>query len=226
MISAGYQPETFTFLKSLAANNTKAWFEANKSDYQHFVKKPSDVFRPALEEALAELTGSEIASKQFRINRDLRFSRDKTPYNTHVRMAFWPMGSAFGGKDAQPPSFLLSIEPDHIRIGTGCMAFSKPALTAFLHAVETGEGDTLLALLRKLQGDGFEIPEPDLAMVPKGFPRDHPHAGLARHKGLGVWKTLEDAGLVQGISGIAALADIWAGTLPFWKWQLGLLEKA
>ncbi|MDN3720050.1 DUF2461 family protein [Roseibium salinum] len=110
-------------MKGLAANNTKTWFEANKSDYLHFVKQPSDALRRALQEALSELTGREITSKQFRINRDLRFSRDKRPFNAHVRMAFWPTGSTFEGKDAQPPSFFLSIEPDHIRIGTGCMAF-------------------------------------------------------------------------------------------------------
>ncbi len=225
MTTAGYLPETFVFLKALADNNTKDWFEANKADYQRFVKKPSDAFRASLETALGELTGHEIVSKQFRINRDLRFSKDKTPYNTHVRMAFWPKGSRFEGKDAQPPSFFLSIEADHIRAGTGCMAFARPELGDYLHRLENGGGDALASLLKALGSKGFELSAPDLARVPKGFPSAHPHAELARHKGLAVWKTLKDTSLVQGETGAGPLLDLWASTLPFWNWQLELSER-
>ncbi len=226
MIVVSFQPETFAFLKALAGNNTKDWFEANKAGYQRFIKKPADAFRPALETALRDLTGRDIVSKQFRINRDLRFSKDKTPYNTHLRMAFWPEGGRFEGKEAQPPSFFLSIEADHIRIGTGCLVFSKPVLGAFLRELETGGGDVLAGLLNGLKAQDFEVSAPDLARAPRGFPKDHPHAGMARHKGLAVWKSVEDTGLVQGEDGANALLDIWAVTLPFWKWQTGLLDKA
>ncbi|MCK7613512.1 DUF2461 domain-containing protein [Roseibium sediminicola] len=225
MTSAGFEPETFRFLENLAANNSKEWFEANKVDYQRAIKKPADQFRPALQGALEELTGRALASKQFRINRDLRFSKDKTPYNTHIRMAFWPTGTAFEGKDAQPPSFFLSIEADHIRLGTGCMAFSKPVLGKYLSALETGGGDEVAALLTQLQKKEFELSEPDLAKAPRGFPKDHPHAELARHKGLGVWKTLPDPKAVLGNGAVAALVESWAPTLPFWRYLLGLQER-
>jgi len=224
MTSAGFQPETFRFLENLAANNSKEWFGANKADYQRAVKNPADLFRPALQEALAEHTGRALASKQFRINRDLRFSKDKTPYNTHIRMAFWPSGSAFEGKDAQPPCFFLSIEADHIRFGTGCMAFSKPVLGNFLNTLETG-GDEIADLLAQLQKEGFEVSEPDLVKVPRGFPKDHARAELARHKGLAVWKTLPDKGTVLGDGAIASLVKSWAPTVPFWRYLLALQEK-
>ena len=102
MSTAGFASETFAFLKSLKNNNTKDWFDAHKADYQSFVKKPADSFRVDVARELSGLTGHEIVSKQFRVNRDLRFSKDKTPYNTHIRMAFWPKGAAFEGRDAQP----------------------------------------------------------------------------------------------------------------------------
>lgn len=226
MTPAGFQPETFRFLKNLAANNSREWFEAHKADYQRSVKKPADLFRPALQEALEHLCECPLASKQFRINRDLRFSKDKTPYNTHIRMAFWPTGTAFEGKDAQPPSFFLSIEADHIRFGTGCMAFSKPVLGAFLRALETGDGETIAGLLADLERQGFEVSEPDLAKAPRGFPKDHVHADLARHKGLGVWKTLPDTGTIRGETAIDTLLERWKPTLPFWKYFLNLQEKA
>jgi len=224
MSSAGFQPETFRFLSDLAANNSREWFEANKADYQSAVKKPADRFRPALQDALADLTAHPFASKQFRINRDLRFSKDKTPYNTHIRMAFWPTGAAFEGKDAQPPSFFLSIEADHIRFGTGCMAFSKPVLGSYLHALEAGGGDEISALLAQVRAKAFESSDPDLAKAPRGFPKDHAHADLARHKGLAVWKTLPDTRAVLGDGAVAKLVESWTPTLPFWRYLLDLQE--
>ncbi|WP_269580928.1 DUF2461 domain-containing protein [Roseibium sp. Sym1] len=226
MTSAGFQSETFRFLEDLAANNSRDWFEAHKADYQRFVKKPADAFRPALLHALEEVTGHALASKQFRINRDLRFSKDKTPYNTHIRMAFWPSGATFAGKEAQPPGFFLSVERDHLRFGTGCMAFSKAVLGAYLHALETGDGETIAGLLTDLERQGFEISEPDLARIPRGFPKDHPHAELARHKGLAVWKSLPDTKAVLGDGAVATLVESWAPSLPFWKYFLSLQEKA
>ncbi|MES0882456.1 DUF2461 domain-containing protein [Roseibium sp. SCP14] len=226
MISDGFPPETFEFLKNLSNNNTREWFEANKSDYQRAVKKPADRFRAELERALSTLTDHEIASKQFRINRDLRFSKDKTPYNTHIRMAFWPKGTAFEGRDAQPPSFFLSVEPDHIRLGTGCMAFSKPVLGIYLRALESGKGNEIDDLLNALATGNFERSAPDLVKAPRGFPKDHPYANLARYKGLAVWKTIDDTGLLAGEDAAGSLADAWRPTLPFWSWLVALSSDA
>ncbi|WP_422377362.1 DUF2461 domain-containing protein [Roseibium sp.] len=223
---AAFEPGSFKFLTDLAENNNKEWFDAHKADYQNLVKKPSDRFRPALADALGARTGRELKSKQFRINRDLRFSKDKTPYNTHIRMAFWPAGAAFEGKDAQPPSFFLSIETGHIRFGTGCMAFSKSGLGAYLKALETGRGEEISRLLTELTGQGFEISEPDLAKPPRGFPKDHAFGDLARHKGLAAWKTLADPGFLTGDTAVSGLCEAWEPTLPFWTWLLDMQERA
>ena len=224
MSSAGFLPETFEFLKGLRANNSKDWFDSNKADYQRLVKKPADVFRTSLSDALSHVTGRNMASKQFRINRDLRFSKDKTPYNTHIRMAFWPKGAAFEGRDAQPPSFFLSLEPDDIRFGTGCMAFSKPVLGSYLLALETGSGDDITRLMDQLASEGFERSAPDLAKIPRGFPKDHPFADLARHKGLAVWKTINGTSSAQG-GAVAKLTKAFEPTLPFWNWLVDLTEN-
>ncbi|WP_298963870.1 DUF2461 domain-containing protein [uncultured Roseibium sp.] len=225
MTEHGFQKETFAFLKALGANNSKDWFDANKSDYQRHVKEPTDVFRPAMNNALQTLTGHEMTSKQFRINRDLRFSKDKTPYNTHIRMAFWPVGASFQGRDAQPPSFFLSIEADTIRFGTGCMAFSKPVLGAYLTLLEKGEGNNISELLARMRSGGFDVSEPDLANPPRGFPKDRAYADLARHKGLAVWKHLPDTSSLEGGSAVTALTNAWKPTLPFWQYFADLQEK-
>ncbi len=226
MSSDGLQPETLRFLKDLGENNSRDWFAANKADYQRFIRKPADAFRDRMTGDLGAQTGRELASRQFRINRDLRFSKDKTPYNTHIRMAFWPKGAVFEGKDAQPPSFFLSIEPDHIRIGAGCMAFSKPVLAAYLQALESGDGDRIVSCLAEVETQGFGKGEPDLARPAKGFPAGHPHADLARHKGLAVWKTLEDTRAALGETGPAWLATQWQPVLPLWRTLAELHENA
>lgn len=222
MASQGFPPETFAFLANLKANNSKEWFDAHKPDYQQVVKKPADALRADLTERLSALTGLETTSKQFRINRDLRFSRDKTPYNAHVRMAFWPKDTAFEGRDAQPPSFFVSFEPGHIRLGTGCMAFSKPALGSYLHALENDGGDEIAALLSALEANGFERSAPDLATAPRGFPKDHEHADLARQKGLAVWTTIAETAPATGATAATFLVDTWKPTLAFWTWLVDL----
>lgn len=225
MTSQGFSSETFAFLADLKANNSKEWFDAHRSDYQRLVKKPADALRTDLTARLSSLTGYETTSKQFRINRDLRFSKDKTPYNAHIRMAFWPLGSAFEGRDAQPPSFFVSFEPSHIRLGTGCMAFSKAALGSYLQALESGRGTEITALISDLEAKGFERSAPDLAKAPRGFPKDHEHTDLARHKGLAVWTSVEDTAPVTGSTAASFLVDTWKPTLAFWTW-LADLSKA
>lgn len=222
--ATGFSPETLAFLANLGANNSKEWFEANKADYERFVRKPAESFRTGLEDALTSLAGRPLSSKQFRINRDLRFSRDRTPYNTHIRMAFWPRSDAFGGRDGQPPSFFVSLEADHVRFGAGCMAFAKPVLARYLDELATGLGEELEALLSALQRQGFERSAPDLARVPKSVPATAAHAMLARHKGLAVWKTLPEPEIVCHDTAASELAALWSPTLPFWKRLAGLYE--
>ena len=221
MSPSGFQPETFRFLEDLAANNSREWFETHKADYQRFVKEPADAVRGRLGEALSRLCGHDLTTKQFRIKRDLRFSRDKTPYNTHIRMAFWPKGTVFEGKDAQPPSFFVSIETDHVRTGAGCMRFSKPVLGTFLQTLET-DGDGIEELIGRMTGAGFELSAPDLANAPRGFPKDHPSKDLARHKGLAVWRDETDIAAFQGADGHEAIARVIEPALPFWHWLMTL----
>ena len=222
MSASGFRPETFRFLEELAANNTRDWFEAHKADYQRFIKEPADAVRGRLAESLSRLSKHDLTSKQFRMNRDLRFSKDKTPYNTHIRMAFWPKGAAFQGKDAQPPSFFLSVESDHVRTGTGCMQFSKPMLGTYLQRLETQEGEDIHRLIDQLTDSGFDLSKPDLAKPARGFPADHPLKDLARHKGLAVWRDLRDTGSVQGLDGHEAIARAIEPALPFWHWLMSL----
>lgn len=221
-LPATFSQDSIDFLKQLAANNSKDWFDTNRKAYLDHIKAPADTLKTELAKSLSELTGQPMKGKLFRINRDLRFSKDKTPYNTHVRMAFWPDRDAFQGKQAQPPSFFLSIEADHIRLGAGCMAFSKPAHGQYLHLLETGSGEEITKLLETLTTKGFERSEPDLAKPQRGFAKDNAFAELARHKGLAVWTTLPDVAPALGEKAPGTLTNVLTPTLPFWTWLVNL----
>jgi len=82
--------DALTFLQDLRANNERAWFNEHKKTYETAIKQPAEAFCRAMATALETLTDQPHGHKIFRIHRDVRFSKDKTPYNTHLHIAFTP----------------------------------------------------------------------------------------------------------------------------------------
>ena len=89
MTFQGFPKEGLKFLASLKRNNRREWFTQHKSLYQEAVEAPAKAFAFEMEEHLATLTKRPMSGKVFRISRDVRFRKDKTPYNTHVHMSFF-----------------------------------------------------------------------------------------------------------------------------------------
>ena len=75
-----FPKETLSFLKNLKTNNNRDWFTKHKTDYEQTIKKPAEEFCPLMTEALSDLTGLPHKAKIFRIYRDVRFSKNKAPY--------------------------------------------------------------------------------------------------------------------------------------------------
>jgi len=172
--------ETVTFLRALADNNEKPWFEANKPRYITHVRDAARSFCDTLAPRLAAQHNTEVTSKLFRIHRDLRFSKDKTPYNTHVHLSF--------ADAATGASWMVGLQTDSLVVGYGVFAFDKPGLAHWRDVVATDAGDRLSTLLGKAQTQGLRQSEPDLKRVPSPFPADHQNATLLRHKGIALWK--------------------------------------
>jgi uncharacterized protein (TIGR02453 family) len=113
-----FTSEFLKFFRALKKNNNKAWFDANKECYETEVKKPFAAF---VEEMLARIRTEDskltISAKEviFRLNRDIRFSKDKTPYKTHMAANI----SAGGRKNHEEPGFYLQFGPDQMMIGGG-----------------------------------------------------------------------------------------------------------
>ncbi len=121
-MSTHFSPDFLDFFKELAANNHKDWFDANRTRYEQKVKKPMENFVQDAIETLAEIDteikGITYKDCIFRINRDIRFSQDKTPYKLNRSAAISPNGK----KDMHHPGIYFEMGPEHLRFYTGLYA--------------------------------------------------------------------------------------------------------
>lgn len=116
-----FKPELFTFLTELEENNTREWFQDNKDRYKAEVQEPLLEFIAAFSGPLDEISPNFVADPRpaggsmFRIYRDVRFSRDKSPYKTHAAAQFRHRE----GRDVHAPGFYLHLEPSNVFAGGG-----------------------------------------------------------------------------------------------------------
>jgi uncharacterized protein (TIGR02453 family) len=182
----GFTAETLGFLRDLKANNERDWFQANKKAYEAAVKKPSQAFADIMAGELEGLTDVPHKPKLFRINRDIRFSRDKTPYNTHIHILWSP---ADGGQGA--PAWMFGLSTEYCTIGCGVFEFPREKLETYRKTIAGSAGDDLGKMIDGLKESGYRMSDPALKRVPAGFPDDHPYVELALHKGIAIWRDLE-----------------------------------
>lgn len=170
------------FLKSIAKNNNREWFEKNKSKYLE-AKLTFEDFLEALHKELVMFDESLAAlnprKQGFRIYRDVRFSKDKRPYKVN-------MGAGFSehGKMDQEPGYYIHIEPGKSFIAGGLYMPDAENLSKIRQEIDYNT-ETFLKILndkkfKKLfpSLDDFD----SLKTAPKGYPKDHPHINLLKHK--------------------------------------------
>ena len=185
-VFAGFPREGFDFLRDLAANNNKPWFEANRRGYDEGLLGPGRLFVSAMGMALSEFAPGihaepRVSGSIFRIHRDIRFSRDKRPYKTHFDMWFWQ-----GNRHSRDcPGYFLRLTPDAVVAGAGRHAFDKATLEAFRTAVaDEHRGPALEQALAKVRAAGAEVGGAHYKRLPRGFAADHPRADLLRYNAL------------------------------------------
>ncbi len=205
-------PRANAFFERLRADNTKAFYEEHKEYYRDEIRKPAELLSDLFAEDLAKATGKPHGPKVFRIHRDVRFSKDKTPYNTHLHM-MWSQGG-----EAKAPVWFFGASPDYLTFGMGVMGLEKDTLTRFRQMIDA-DGDELTdAMADAEKNAGVTLsdwgPEP-LKRVPKPYDADHPHAELLKRKSLTIhvpfpsdWET---TGLLSSLNGLIAPA------MPIWR---------
>jgi len=180
-----FPAEGVMFLKDLCKNNNKIWFQKNKKPYECTVKEPAKRLASLIAHDLEAELRVPIQHKVFRINRDLRFSKDKTPYNTHIRFSFWSRGNT---TPKEMPAFHISIEPEYWIAGAGCLQMCPVMLSKFRTALkDTEKVRSLNNLITTAQKAGAYLDDPELKRVPVGVRVDHPEAVHFRRKSLIAW---------------------------------------
>lgn len=204
-----FSPEALGFLRDLRANNTKEWFAANKAIYETHLKEASRQFADDMATALRVLTGQTHSSKIFRIHRDVRFSKDKTPYNAHLHIAFSP-----DGKADQPPMWFFGLSPDDLALGCGVFQYEKEALAAFRTEMAGPKGAELTKLTAEMRKRGFRVGDPELKRVPSGYNKDHPNEEALRRKGFTVWTDLGNSAFAIEPNLIERTIELFEDLLP------------
>lgn len=170
-------PDTLAFLADLSRNNNRDWFTENKPVYETRLKAPALHLLDEMAARLTRLTGQETTTKLFRPHRDVRFSKDKTPYHAHLHM-LWTSGD--GGQ------WFFGISPGYVTAGAGRMGFDKQALAAY-RANLPAHGAALLREITALHPQGARLSDPELKRPAAPITPDDPLADLARRKSLAVW---------------------------------------
>jgi uncharacterized protein (TIGR02453 family) len=168
-------PRTFTFLRDLTLHNDRPWFEANKDRYLREVRDPLLRFVATFAPRLGTLSRHMVADPRpvggslFRIYRDTRFSKDKTPYKTHAGMSFRHVD----GRDVHGPVFYLHLQPGMVFSAAGIWRPPPETLVRVRDAIvahpERWRRVTLACPLSDHEGDR-------LKRVPRGYAPEHPFA--------------------------------------------------
>lgn len=220
----GFPQQTVTFLNQLAKNNNRSWFHENKSRYEDYIRQPSIEFAERMANELSMMAGCQLLPKVFRIHRDVRFSRDKTPYNTWIHMAFFPYTET-GKPEPGFRGFYLGLELDHLSLGAGCFEMPKNKLARYRQKVAyTGFAANLTQLLQQYrQHPSLEVEGPDLKRVPSLFDANHPYAELLRHKQVLSFHREDIPSALHSASCIHYVADVYKQFVPLFE-LLGELD--
>lgn len=186
--------KTLEFLRKLSRNNNREWFEKNKAQYLE-IKDEFELFvAELLHEMIAydeSLAGLDPKKLTFRIYRDIRFSKDKTPYKTFVSA-----GLSAAGKGTGIPGYYFQIEPGNkSMVASGLYLPSAENLSKIRQEIDYN-GDQLADILKgkkfkKIFGGLWD--EDKLKTMPKGYPKDHPHIEFLKLKSFMVTHTFTDA---------------------------------
>ena len=176
--------KTFGFLRELADNNERDWFNVNKHRYESLVLDPALGFIEAMAPAIARLSTHIVAIPKrqggslMRVYRDTRFSRDKTPYKTNVGIQF----RHELGKDVHAPGFYLHLEPRQCFLAAGIWHPDAESLAKVRARIVDEPAAWKRAAHGKRFTDAFELQGSSLSRPPKGIAADAPHLDDLKRK--------------------------------------------
>lgn len=226
-MGAPFPQASLGFLRGIGANNGKAWFDANRALYEAGYVEPGRAFVAEMGPRLATLSPNvqyapKINGSISRINRDVRFSKDKRPYKDHLDLWFWH--GERRGWDC--PGFWFRLTADSVYLGTGMHGFQKEALESFRHSVELPRsGKALLEAVAAVRAKGdYSIGEKTRKRPPRGFEAPEDRAEFLLYERLTAGIQLPSSAALE-----PEFADIcfehFAATWPIGQWLLAEISS-
>jgi uncharacterized protein (TIGR02453 family) len=226
----GFPAETFDFLRGLSANNSREWFQEHRTQYERAYRGPAIEFIAALGPRLEALAPGlryepRVGGSLFRVNRDTRFSKDKTPYKDHIDVFFW-----FGeDRGWETPGFFFRMLAGELILGAGMHKLSPEQLSAFRGAVaDPGRGDRLSRIIAAIEQAGYPVGGwgAELKRTPRGYVAPPEREWLLRQTGLFAMQ----AGLIPEEAGSPQFVDYclerYTALWPMNRWLLEVLQEA
>ena len=177
----GFKKEGIKFLEDMGENNSKEWFLNHRHIWEKEILKPNIEFIEDMGETLQILVPTikalpKVGGSLFRIYRDTRFSKDKTPMKSKIGLLFWQ------GRDhrMQSSSFYMHYDKNEYFIASGIRNFKPPLLKQYREYIkDEKKREELHKILEKLTQKGYDLPEPKYKRVPKGFDKDDSYVYLS-----------------------------------------------
>jgi uncharacterized protein (TIGR02453 family) len=197
MAFEGWKGDFIGFFRGLEMDNSKRYFEAHRKQFETEVRRP-------MEELVAELEPVLGPGKIFRINRDIRFSADKSPYKTNIAAV---VGRAY-----------IHLDARQIYMATGAHHPDNAWLTRYREAVAGPAGAKLERIVGSLRSDGLEVGGNPLKTAPRGYPADHPRIETLRWREVGVGKHFELGPWIATAAAKDQLVEAWVTMRPLADW--------
>lgn len=170
-----FNRKTVAFLKTLSENNNRDWFNENKQRYEDEVRVPALDYIESMGQHMAKISPHFIVSAKkvggslMRVHKDIRFSKDKTPYKTNIGIHF----KHARGKDVHAPGFYLHIEPGEVFIGAGIWRPESSTLKNVRTLIDEYPDEWKKLSTKITDKGGFHLAGESLKRPPLGFAKDH-----------------------------------------------------
>lgn len=183
----GFPKETIKFFRDLKKHNEKQWFEENRQLYEQKVLEPAKAFVMAIGSRLAEISPKVVADPRinqsiFRIYRDARFSKDKSPYKTHLGIFFWEGPN----KKMENSGYYFQLDGSGIFLAAGLYMFPPTIMKIYRESVvDFRHGPALVKAVEAVtKKPDYRISGDKSKRVPRGYDRKHPLAEWLLYRGL------------------------------------------
>ncbi|MDQ6697920.1 MAG: DUF2461 domain-containing protein [Actinomycetota bacterium] len=199
----GWSEAALGFYRALEADNTRTFWLAHKDIYDREVRAPFVALSDRVAEEFGEL-------KVFRPNRDVRFSKDKSPYKTRC----YAVTEGPGGE-----SFYVEISAEGLVAGSGYWMMANDQLARYRTAIDDEEsGEALLRIVAALRAKKLSIEGQGLKTAPRGYSRDHPRIELLRLKSLAAMKTFAPTTWLGTPAAAKRITDVWRAATLMNQW--------